>query len=114
MNEDSEKFIKRWRQYKESHIKSIDTNMFHWFQSFGLPAIKEFCDTDQSIEWNYKIIENGITVDITSSSLLLSELDTDMLQVMQSTDTTFIESNKNGTFTITLWFRGWKWSKKEM
>ena len=114
MDESFRILLDKISQYKKNHIKSIDKNMLHWFQSCGLSVIKDFCAIDEAIELNYKIIESGVSVEITSDSLLLCKFDIEMVQVLKAATAIFIEANKNGTFTITLWFKGWKWEEIEM
>lgn len=111
MDEGFQGFMKRWEKYEDTHTKIIDVNIYNWFRCYGLEVIKDYCD-DEDIKLEYKIEKDGITVEITSSTLLLSEFDTEMYHVLQIAAATFITANDDKTVTMSLWFRGWKWKEK--
>lgn len=111
LDEGFQRLLKKWEQYEDTHIKIIDTSIFNWFRCYGLKVIKSYCD-GEDIKFTYDIADDGITVEITSKTLLLSEWDTEMLRVFQIAATTFIKANSDGTVTMNLWFRGWKWKDK--
>jgi len=111
MDEGYKKFLKKWNEYEKTHIKSIDTSVYYWFKTYALKVFLDYCD-GENIKLEYEIKEDGITVDLTSEFFLLEELDTEMLHLLKIAAVTFIEVNKAGTVTISLWFRGWKWGRK--
>lgn len=107
-----EHLMKKWEGFKDGHVRVVEPSIFNWFEVYGLLVIKEYCDSGEDTKLTYEVKENGITVEITAEQLLLCELDTEMLRVLQIAATTFIDSNDDGTVNMKLWFRGWKWEDK--
>lgn len=111
MGDGFDRLMERWEKFEQKHIKVRNDDMFDWFHKQGLWLLQEYCKNCGQM--TYSITESGIDVIIiTKEFLLLTDLDTDLLNLLHLSATCGIKV-VGGQLEISLWFRGWKWLEKD-
>lgn len=111
MGDGFNRLMEKWEKFEQEHTKVRNDGIFKWFDEQGLWLLQEYCK--KCAELTYSVTESGIDVTIiTKELLLLTDLDTELLKILNLTATCGIKV-AGGQLQISLWFRGWKWLEKD-
>ncbi|MGL5436969.1 MAG: hypothetical protein ACRDBO_16600 [Lachnospiraceae bacterium] len=106
-----DRLTEHWNTLEATHEKIILKKKFKWFDNFALSIIKDFA-SNNNLHFEIKKTCHDITVLLSGNKLLIVDDYIFIRKLIGKTDVCYI-TRENDELFIKLWFRCWKWIRKD-
>lgn len=105
--------VRKMEEFKATHRKITDINVYNWFNEWALPALKIYVSSTKG-EISYNICNDRIDVQIkyNEDAVLLCSLYDDMAELMKISSATWLSLDDAGMIVLEMTFNMFHWEEK--
>lgn len=113
MKSSFETFMKKVKEFEDSHEKAVNTTVYEWFNNWALPMLQIYVDdTDAELFYDIKETEIKVKIKYNESRILLCCPYDCMVKIMSISSDTWVTADESGLI-LEMTFHTVYWKKKE-